>query len=796
MAAEAAPTPVHHQIVVFAGPSLSADEINELFPDVLVLPPICQGDLLSAWEMHRPEVCVIVDGEFGQSLSVWHKEILFVLHQGVHVVGASSMGALRAAEMERFGMVGVGEIFAHYSGGFLTADEDVALLHGDEQMGWQPFTWPMVNCWATLRHLEESGQLDQATSSLLEAALRSLHFSRRITPALAAELEQRGRSDARELAALFADNYVDQKRLDAIAGINYGCSLVGTPVPDYEEPLHLFGRVGESMWESDTLVPSATTPLRRYELVNDFALHERDFEAFSQRALDRLLVLEYAFEAGVEASADDIANERARFLGNRDLTEETLETWLIEIDLDEAGFTRLIREEAVRRRMQRWGLDVKLYGRNRQVIIDQLRLEGRYSDVVRQSSRRRAMTNARTPLPWPSTDREAFELVIKHHLASGWRAQLSLEATAEDHGFESLTGLLVALLDAAAARQEASERRERLAKIFAPDVAQPMAPTLSQERTRVAELHRTLELHQLGAILGAAVDLKIAEHLAQPLSNEALAAAIGADADRLSRLCLALVAIGVLEGNEEAWVLSAAGSALAEDHPASLAPYSRDMRAVSIPAWNRLGEVVRGADPHPADGGEDADRAFAAATWGLEMEQRAASLVQEDFDGTILDLGGGLGRLALALTERAPKASVVLAERPEVVERSRDFTVGSGILVTTTAELAQPVDLAFMTRVLCTMPDDQASGLLSSLRAVLVPGGSVHVIDAVLDGTAPTSLVDLFNLVRGGGGARSAEGWDSLASSAGLELVAINPFSIPFSDIVFRRPDEDSKEES
>ena len=62
--------------------------------------------------MSARDAILIVDGEFGQSLSVWHKEILHALHRGIRVVGASSMGALRAAELDRFGMEGVGEIYA------------------------------------------------------------------------------------------------------------------------------------------------------------------------------------------------------------------------------------------------------------------------------------------------------------------------------------------------------------------------------------------------------------------------------------------------------------------------------------------------------------------------------------------------------------------------------------------------------------------------------------------------------------------------------------------------------------
>ncbi len=98
----------HSGVVVFLGPSLDVTTAETILPGATFLPPICQGQLLSAVDRHQPGVVGIVDGEFGQSLSVWHKEILHVLGRGVRVFGASSMGALRAAECDVYGMEGVG----------------------------------------------------------------------------------------------------------------------------------------------------------------------------------------------------------------------------------------------------------------------------------------------------------------------------------------------------------------------------------------------------------------------------------------------------------------------------------------------------------------------------------------------------------------------------------------------------------------------------------------------------------------------------------------------------------------
>ena len=90
--------------VVFLGPSLNQQEARPLL-DAEYRPPVKRGDLE---DLAGFDTVVIIDGQFGQSLSVTPKEILALIDSGVSVVGASSMGALRAAELDSFGMKGVG----------------------------------------------------------------------------------------------------------------------------------------------------------------------------------------------------------------------------------------------------------------------------------------------------------------------------------------------------------------------------------------------------------------------------------------------------------------------------------------------------------------------------------------------------------------------------------------------------------------------------------------------------------------------------------------------------------------
>src|SRR4029077_11589114 len=78
------------------------------------------------------------------------KEIVWAMAAGVHVFGAASIGALRAAELDAFGMRGVGRIYEDFRDGVLSDDDEVAVLHGPEKLGYPPVTEAMVNIRATL----------------------------------------------------------------------------------------------------------------------------------------------------------------------------------------------------------------------------------------------------------------------------------------------------------------------------------------------------------------------------------------------------------------------------------------------------------------------------------------------------------------------------------------------------------------------------------------------------------------------------------------------------------------------
>ena len=114
--------------LVFLGPSLSVTRARAVLPDACYVPPIRRGDLMSALT-DRPAIVGIVDGQFLQTLAVSPHEIFTALEAGVTVLGAASMGALRAVEMSRYGMIGVGTIFRWFRDARLIAEDELAVAY-------------------------------------------------------------------------------------------------------------------------------------------------------------------------------------------------------------------------------------------------------------------------------------------------------------------------------------------------------------------------------------------------------------------------------------------------------------------------------------------------------------------------------------------------------------------------------------------------------------------------------------------------------------------------------------------
>ena len=266
---------------VFIGPSFPRDVAWPA--GVERLPPAALGDVYRlAARPQPPRVIGIVDGYFERRPPVRHAEILWALSQGIAVVGAASIGALRAAELWQQGMEGIGAIFGGYRCGTLfgeplEADDEVAVTHGPAELGYPPLTVALVDLRANLAAAATAGVIGADERRALMERARALHFKERSYARL---LECLPASDRARLIAWLAGSERSLKRDDAAALLQRVAVLAADPAAPLPRPFAITdswidfvawaGAGGED--DADLLVALALDPALRERVLRQALL--------------------------------------------------------------------------------------------------------------------------------------------------------------------------------------------------------------------------------------------------------------------------------------------------------------------------------------------------------------------------------------------------------------------------------------------------------------------------------------------------------------------------------------------
>ncbi len=369
-------------IAVFAGPSLPPGE-RPREEGLRFLPPVAQGDVARLLgQRPRPRAIAIIDGFFEGVPAVLHKEILWALAEGVPVLGAASMGALRAAELHPYGMIGVGEIFAAYRDGMLVDDDEVAVLHGPAEAGYPAVSEAMVNIRATLAEACRLGILDAALRDRLIELGRRMFYRRRSWRALLEAAAAAGRDAAalRALEAWLPRGKIDRKREDARALLAMLREPPPPPPRSWEfEWTGIFARVAGDGGELEESLEA-----EEQAVFDELRLDPELYEQLLPRA--RAGRAPQPERGRGSADAAGRARARAALLARLGLHDRrTREAWLAANRLDAAAFERLVEREA-RRAAAPLPAAAEL--------LAELRLAGRYPRLHARAGRKRAVLEA------------------------------------------------------------------------------------------------------------------------------------------------------------------------------------------------------------------------------------------------------------------------------------------------------------------------------------------------------------------------------------------------------------------
>ena len=209
------------KIIIYTGLSLSFDEAKEILDshgdvEVIYKRPIKRGDLGLAIREH-PDIIGIIDGVFHQNSAVGHREILKAINEGITVIGASSMGALRASELDSLGMKGIGYVYEQYATGKVTSDDDVAVMLDSETL--EQLSEPLINMEYTFtKAVEEDIITSKQKDDLLAIAKKTFYPKRNYAQTLnTSKLDE----DTRNRLATFIRFCKDIKKEDAKSLIRY-----------------------------------------------------------------------------------------------------------------------------------------------------------------------------------------------------------------------------------------------------------------------------------------------------------------------------------------------------------------------------------------------------------------------------------------------------------------------------------------------------------------------------------------------------------------------------------------------
>jgi hypothetical protein len=416
-------------VYIFTGPTLHAAEGGEVL-DAVYLPPAARGDVYRVARM-QPQAIGIVDGYFDTMPSIWHKEILWAMRQGVHVFGCASMGALRAAELAAFGMEGVGAIFEAYRDGELEDDDEVAVVHAPAEKGYRALSVALVNIRATLAAAEAQQIILPPTRAALVQLAKEMFYPDRSYPRLleAAATIGLGAAELDALHAWLPRGQVDQKREDALAMLRtirerLAAGLQPKSVRYHFEHTIFWEHVRQTVGEAGPGAQEDSDHASLSALLDEARLDPTAYRLARQGTIARALAQALTEQQGQRATPERVEEAILSFRRARGLLQaEAMAAWLQDNELVAERFAQLMEEAALVHSATSWAVP-SMTSR----LVEQLRLDGTYPQL-RERERHKQQVLEQAGLANPGLDSAGLtrEELLRWHFAARGDGSIPLD---------------------------------------------------------------------------------------------------------------------------------------------------------------------------------------------------------------------------------------------------------------------------------------------------------------------------------------------------------------------------------
>jgi hypothetical protein len=215
------------------------------------------------------------------------------------------MGALRAAELWRFGMRGVGEVFRLFAEGVIDGDDEVAMAYAPADEGYRALSEPLVNLRLALRDAGAAGVVDPDEEAALLEHVRRLPFRARSHRALRAA----GTPAAARFLTWLAGNPRDAKAADARLLLS-GAAAITPAGPADDTVAHVESSFFVAWQVRNTGRRIGDTWVSDHDVITALMLLHPDYPELHRRDTLAALVGVAPSDPAVERLALDAARER------------------------------------------------------------------------------------------------------------------------------------------------------------------------------------------------------------------------------------------------------------------------------------------------------------------------------------------------------------------------------------------------------------------------------------------------------------------------------------------------------
>lgn len=372
--------------MIFAGPSLA-----ERAPDdaqIVIAPPAAAGDIYVAVKQGA-QIIGLIDAKFENEQTVRHDELIFALHCGVHVLGAASMGALRAVECAPFGMRGHGSIFEMYRDGLIDGDHEVALQFGPAELGWPNLSVPLVNVRATLDRAVANGNLTGPESEAVLQAASAIYYKDLTWDTVGQRLDDlalRGK-----LVAILPTGYVDLKAQDAKGLLEIIVEMAAQDLPpfvpefDFNPTLFWQDFAARQSYRARALDGADA------DVLDELRLDPVRYSEVLQRTFARVVAADDRAQPPTPGQLDAFRAELGLMTG------QEFRDWLVGNRTDEAGLLRFLDSDAeLERAMEQAAPELE------KDMLDELRAEDQFAALDARAAEKRALLQGRSAANVPA----------------------------------------------------------------------------------------------------------------------------------------------------------------------------------------------------------------------------------------------------------------------------------------------------------------------------------------------------------------------------------------------------------